>query len=133
MAASACSRHSARSEASTGPSTSKGGRGRGAGRPSTPPPGSTPTASLAEQTDHAADDADQADVVGHDRLEGRVLGNQLDVAVAALEALDRGVAVDHGDDDRAVGRLLLRPDEDHVAVEDAGVDHAFAPNPKQEE
>src|SRR5437667_167407 len=104
-----------------------------------PPPVSRPTAPrplpllpLAEHPDHAADDADQADVAGDDRLVGRVLGDELDVAVAALEALDGGVVVDQGDDDRAVGRLLLRLHEHEVAVEDAGVDHAVAAHAEQE-
>ena len=55
------------------------------------------------------------------------------MAVAALETLDGGVAVDHGHDDGAVGRLLLRPHKNHVPVEDAGVDHALAADPEEKE
>src|SRR5258706_2804730 len=134
MEARACWRRCAGSAASSAPSTWPTGHGLGAGRPGTPPAGSSVTwrPSSAEQADHAADDADKADVAGHDRGVGRVLGHQLDVAVAALEALDSRVAVDHGDHDRAVGRFLLGADKDHVAVEDAGVDHAFAPHAEQE-
>src|SRR5207237_2526084 len=91
-AANECSHRSAESAAWSAPNTSTPGPAPGAGRRGTPPDGSSPTGSrLAEQTDHAADDADQADVAGDDRLVGRVLGDQLHVAVAALKSLDRGV------------------------------------------
>src|SRR2546430_850367 len=85
-----------------------------------------------EKPDHTSDLTDQADVVGDNRLVGGVLGDQLDVAVRPLETLDRGVAFDQGDDDRAVGSLVLGTDEHQVVVEDAGVDHAVATNPEQE-
>src|SRR5260370_30099004 len=94
---------------------------------------SSPTGPSSEEPDHAADDADQAYIAAHDRLVSRVLGDQLDVAVAALEALDGGVPIDHRDHDRAVGRLLLRPHEDQIAVVDANVDHALAAHTEQEE
>src|SRR5579859_221739 len=132
-AASVCSPPCARSAASTAPNTSTPAPGPGAGHRAMPPAASSPTACLPEQTDHAAHDADQTDVTGDDRLVGRVLGDQLDVAVAALEALHGGVAVDHGHHDRTVRGFLLGAHEDHVAVEDAGVDHAFAAHAEEEE
>src|ERR1700690_315349 len=96
--------------------TSRGAPGHGAGCRATPRAVSTPTSRLVEEPDHSADRADQADVGRHDGLVGRVLRDQADMPVAALEALDRGLAVDQGHDDGALRRLLLRPDQDHVAV-----------------
>src|SRR5581483_118740 len=131
-----CSLRSAGSAGSIAPSTSTRARARGAGRHATPRLDlsriALPRRRLPEQTDHAADDADQADVARDDRLVGRVLGDQLHVAVTPLEALHGRVAVDQGDHDGAVARLLLRPHEDHVAVEDARVDHAVAAHLEQE-
>src|SRR4029077_1123494 len=132
MGVRACSLSCVESAASTAPSTWKAALALGAGCPGTRRDASSPTPRAAEESDHAADDADQAHVAGHDRLVGGIFGDQLDVAVATLEAFDGGVSVDQGDDDRAVGRLLLRPHEDHVAVEDAGVDQALASDPEQE-
>src|SRR2546429_2966584 len=97
-----------------------------AGTPEMRPPG------LTEEPDHPSDEPDQAHVGGHDRLVGRVLGDQLDVAVAALEALDRRVAVDEADDDRAVAGFVLGADEDEVAVQDVSVDHAVTAVAEQE-
>ena len=45
------------------------------------------------------------------------------MAVALLERLDGGLAIDHGRDDFAVLRVLLLPDDDPVAVRDGRVDH----------
>src|SRR6266550_324266 len=129
--AKACSRSFARSAAWSGPSTSTAGPWRGGGRPAMSRGGSRPIR-LTEKPDHTSDLADQADVAGHDRLVGRVFGDQLDVAVLPLEALDCGVAFDQGDHDGAVGSLVLGADEHQVVIEDAGVDHAVAANPEQE-
>src|ERR1700692_1761530 len=131
MEGSRCSPPCARSGAWSGRSTSKAAHGRGAGSHAMPRNDSRPTPRvpdvppLVEEADHPAHDAHEADVGGHDRLIGRVFGDELDVAVAALEPLYGGVAIDEGDDDRTVGGFLLRLDQDEVAVEDARVDHAF--------
>src|SRR5207302_6046592 len=130
MDARASSPSCARSAGWSAPSTSRGAPGPGAGRP-----GKQPAAfrriRLAEEPDHTSDDADQADVGGHDRLVGRVFGDQLDVAVAPLEALDGGIAVNKRHNDGAVGCLVLAPDEHQVVVDEAGVDHAVAAPPGQ--
>src|SRR5258708_23014516 len=127
MEASACSPPCARSVGWSAPSTWTEGPGPGAGCPGTKPGASSSTC-LAEHPDHAAHHADQVHVRGHDRLVGRVLGDQLHVAVAALEALDGRVAIHQRHHDRAVGGFLLGTYEHEVAVQDAGVDHAFAPH-----
>src|SRR5437660_6907072 len=130
MARKACGPTSAGSAGWSAPNTSNGAPKPGAGRPGTPRDDSK--ISLTEEPDHASNYSHEADVRGHDRLVGRVLGDELDVAVAALEALDGRVAVDQGHHDRAVGSLVLRPYQDQVAIQDAGVDHAVAANVEQE-
>src|SRR5919201_4547314 len=110
MVARVCSRSCAGSAAWSARSTSKAAPARGVGGPARPR-GASPSTRLTEEPDHTPDNADQAHVGGHDGLVCRVLGDQLDVAVAALEALDRGLAFDHGHDDRAVAGLMLRSDE----------------------
>src|ERR1700704_5326433 len=131
MAARACSRPYARSAGSSEPNMSKAARKRGAGRLGTRP-AALKSSPLTEHPDHAADHSDQAHVGGHDRFVGGVLGDQLDVSVAALESLHRGVTVDEGDHDGAVAGFLLWADQDEVAVEDAGVDHAVAAHMEEE-
>src|SRR2546422_119594 len=88
----------ARSAASSALSMSRAARGRGAGRP-VMRPADFRTSRLTEEPDHTSDDADEADAAGDDRLVSRVFCDQLDVAVAPLEPLDCGVAVDQGDHD----------------------------------
>src|SRR5258706_4731961 len=133
MGASECSRPYGRWVGWSARSTWTAEPGRGAGRRGTKRVALRSIESLAEHPDHAANHADKAHVRRDDRFKGGVFGDQLDVAVAAFEALDRGVTVHHGDHDRAVGRLLLRTHQDEVAIQDARVDHALAPDLEQEE
>src|SRR5690606_30332261 len=69
--------------------------------------------------------------VEQDRLEFGVLGQQLDLGSLPAPALDGDVVADPGDDDLAVADFLGSLDGEQVAVEDAGVAHAHAPDPKQ--
>jgi hypothetical protein len=55
------------------------------------------------------------------------------VAVAALEGLDGGLAVDHGRDDVAVLGVGLLADDHPVAVGDRGVDHRVADDLEHEQ
>jgi hypothetical protein len=55
-----------------------------------------------------------------------------DQAVHVLQALDRDLLVEAGDDDLAVARLVGLVHGEQVAVEDAGVDHRQAPHLEQE-
>ena len=71
-------------------------------------------------------------LVGDDRREGVVLGHQVDAAVDALEALDRRLVLDLGDDDLAVVRRRALRDDHEVAVEDARVDHRVAGDAEHE-
>src|SRR2546430_155693 len=89
MGVRACSPSSARWAGWSGPSTSRAAPRPGAGRPATPS-GALKCSLLTEEPDHTSDDADQGDAAGHDRLVSGVLGDELDVPVAALDALDGG-------------------------------------------
>ena len=71
--------------------------------------------------------------VAQDGLEAAVAGEQPGVAVALAEDLDGGLVVEHGRDDVAVLGVLLRMNDDPVAVADRGVDHRFADDLEHEQ
>src|SRR5690606_17432427 len=90
----------------------------------------------SEPAQHRHDPAVDPDLVGVElhRLEAGVRRLEHDLAVAPVEGLDRRlVARDAGHHDvpRVGGRL--RPADDVVAVEDAGLDHRVAPDPEHEQ
>ena len=64
---------------------------------------------------------------------GGVVRHQPDVPVAALQCLDRGLAVDHRGDDVAVVGGGLLANHYPVAVGDGGVDHRVADHLEQEQ
>ena len=63
-------------------------------------------------------------------MEG-VGGPQLDLVTMAVEALDRGLVPEQGDDDVAVLRDRLLANDDVVAIENALLDHAVPLHPQQ--
>src|SRR5581483_8720243 len=95
-----------------------------------------PAAKLGEklQTLAVADDADRdaldgerlAPQVDLDRLEFRVLRQELDRMAAASQALDRHFVSQAGDDDLAGARVVRAVHREEVAFDDAGVAHGHA-------
>jgi leucyl-tRNA synthetase len=84
----------------------------------------------AKYRNHLAQDLG---VVAQDRRVGRVVRDQPNVTVAALQRFDRGLALDHGRHDLPVlGGLLLAHDHP-VPVRDRGVDHRVAADLEQEQ
>ena len=63
---------------------------------------------------------------------GGIFRHQPDLAVLALQPLDRGLVAQQRDDDLAVVRRLLGMDDDLVAVKDSGVDHRVPAHAKGE-
>src|SRR5262249_4266575 len=96
---------------------------RGRSRPR--PPGRS-----RDPPEHADDATEHGGVAGAKRLHAIVLGLQADVVLLAEEPLHRRLVLEQGDDDLTVARLLGGPDDDEVALDDAGVLHAVAADPE---
>ena len=90
-----------------------------------------PRVSHAAQHGHHL--AEDGRVVTGDRLVGGVVREQPHMAVLALEALDRGLAVQHGGHDVAVLGDRLAADRHPVAVADGGLDHRVADDLQDEQ
>ena len=75
----------------------------------------------------ADDDAPDLDILVDEGVRVALsLGNEPVPAVHVPQALQRAVAVDKGDDDRARARRLGSVDDDQVAIVDAGTQHGMA-------
>jgi len=89
------------------------------------------SAQIPENADYFAEDAD---MVVAQRLHGRIFRLQADMIPLHIERLDgRFLILGHGDDDIAVVRRLLLPDNDVIPVVNAGFDHAVADDGKHED
>jgi leucyl-tRNA synthetase len=80
----------------------------------------------SDAAQHRDDLAEDRRLVTQDRRVRRVMRDQPQVPVAALERLDRRLAVDHGCHDLAVLGVLLLAHDHPVAVGDRRVDHRVA-------
>src|SRR4051812_26925606 len=94
-------------------------------------PNRPPQPSYAAQHCHHL--AEDGRIVTGDRLVRGVVREEPDVAVLALEALDRGLAFQHGRHDVAVLGDGLAADRDPVAVADRGLDHGVADDLQHEQ
>src|SRR5580765_2001686 len=86
---------------------------------------------VADQADGEALDREAFARADDYRLELGVLGDELDPAAGALEALDGDIVAEAGDDDLAGLRLARLLHGEQVAVHDAGVLHAHAAHLEQ--
>src|SRR6185437_12249235 len=66
-----------------------------------------------------------------DRRIPRVARQQADVVAPALQALDRHLAIDAGDDDLAVAGFRRALHAHQIAIENALLDHRVALDPEQ--
>ena len=80
----------------------------------------------ADQSDRQSFELERLAGQHHDGLEARVLRQQLNAALAALEALNRDLIAQAGDDDLAVLGFLGLFDGQQIATHDAGALHALA-------
>src|SRR5690606_17739248 len=110
--------------------TSTGTSPRTADTPRGPPQRLAGARSDAAQ--HRHDDAEHDGLVAVDDVVGGVARFEVDVAAAAAEHLDGGLAVDHCGDDLAGVSLGLLPHHDDVPVADRGVDHRVAAHAQAE-
>src|SRR5580698_366741 len=76
-----------------------------------------------EAADDRFDPADDLDIARVDWRHRTILRLQTYAIGFAVEALDGCFAIEHRDDDFAIVRRGLRPNQDKVAVENGGVDH----------
>src|SRR5207342_3351292 len=81
---------------------------------------------LADGAEDADDAADHGRLGGEDRLHFLVLRLQPDVILLEEVALHGRVLADQGNDDFVVAGDVAGPHDHVVAIEDAGVLHAFA-------
>src|SRR5579871_3750502 len=79
-----------------------------------------------EPADDGLDATDDLDIARVDWRHRAILRLEPDAAGLAVEAFHRRLAVDHRDDDLAVLRGALRPNEDEIPVHDRSFDHRIA-------
>ena len=100
-------------------------------------PHARPSAAVRDARSDAPQDrgdlAEDGGVGAVDRLVRRVVGQQPDVPVLALERLDGRLALDQGGHDLAVLGGLLLAHHDVVAVADGGLDHRVTAHLEQEQ
>ncbi|BCJ57789.1 hypothetical protein Jiend_12110 [Micromonospora endophytica] len=86
----------------------------------------TGRAGRSDAAQHGDDPTHDGGVVAGNRIEGRVLRHQPDMAVPPAVGLHGRLAVEHGGDDLAGVRGRLLPDHHPVAVADRRVEHRVA-------
>src|SRR5579863_2426621 len=79
-----------------------------------------------EAADDGLDATDDLDIARVDWRHRAILRLEPDAAGLAVEAFHRRLAVDHRDDDLAVLRGALRPNEDQIPIHDRSLDHRIA-------
>src|ERR1051326_3180356 len=83
---------------------------------------------LAHYTNQHPEHLGARPVIDDDRVHLAIGGHQAYVLLLLVEALQRNLIIDHGNDTGAVIRSLLLADDDVVAVLNVIVDHGLAAN-----